>query len=556
MKGDESDSAFLENMLDDPDIDVRLSAANALIRIERRQNRGLKWLDWVVIGGYALFMLSIGWFFLLKQKSTEDYLLGGRKVNPVFSGISLFATLLSTISYLAVPGETIKYGPVYVLLYIASIPVIYFVIGYGFIPFFMRLKITSAYEILEKPLGIGVRLFGSIIFILIRITWMALLIFLAAKTIVVMMDLDAGFIPLITAAAGLITLIYSSMGGLRAVVTTDVTQFSLLSLGAVLTIIFVTVKMGSPMEWFPTTWAPTWDRFIIFSADPHVRLTVLSTMISITVWWICTAGSDQMAIQRYIATRNAKSARHAFLINNFADISISVLLMLVGFALLSFFRMNPHLVGDGKSIIEDADFLFPHYIANLLPVGITGLVLAGLLSAAMSSLSSGINSTTTVVISDFIDRFNKNKSTGKNNLRTARYISVIIGLIVIVLSFLMEKVPGNIIEVSIKTNGLFVAPLFNLFFMALFIPFATPLGTIFGSVYGFYLGVLFAFWDVITGRPGLSFQWILPISLLGCLVFSIIFSLLLSGIKKLGVKIACSVILNIPLVVIYFILSS
>ncbi len=183
------------------------------------------------------------------------------------------------------------------------------------------------------------------------------------------------------------------------------------------------------------------------------------------------------------------------------------------------------------------------------------IVVAGLLSAAMSSISSGINSIATVVTSDFIDRLDMHKDTEKHRMRTARYISIIVGVIVILLSFLMDRVPGNIMEVTTKTNGLFIAPLFNLFFMALFIPFATPFGVIFGSIYGFYTGFLFAFWDVITGGPGLSFQWIYPVSLLGCVVFSIFFSLLPTKGKRSAVQVFWCVMSVIPLVVCYVLLT-
>ncbi|MCE5251495.1 sodium/solute symporter [bacterium] len=531
------------------------NAADARIHEERGEYRGLRWPDWIVIAGYIAFMLGIGLFYLHRQKNTEDYLLGGRKIHPVASGISLFATMISTISYLAYPGEVIRHGPTVLLLYIASLPVIYLIMGYGLIPLLMRLPVTSAYEILEKPLGTGVRLFGSAIFVLTRLAWMALLIFLAAKSMVVMVNGKTELIPIIITVVGVVTLIYSSMGGLRAVVVTDVAQFFILAAGAMLTMLFVTVAMGGPLTWFPTSWAPNWDSFVVFSIDPHVRVTVVGSMVFTIVWWVCTAGADQMAIQRYLSTRDVRAARRAFFTNNCADITITVLLGLVGFALLGFFRGNPHLVGDGKSITGDTDFLFPHYIANFLPVGVSGLVVAGLLSAAMSSLSSGINSTATVVVSDFIDRFRKRTDSEIHHVKIARYISIAAGVIVILTGTCMEKVPGNIMEVTSKTNGLFVAPLFSLFFMALFVPFATPFGAVFGSIYGWCCGGFFAFWDVITGQPGLSFLWILPVSLACSILFGMLFSMVPSRGKSWKVISVWSLALLVPPVTTYVILS-
>ncbi len=150
--GDESDIPLLEQLLDDPDMDVRVSAANALLRIERRDFRGLRWLDWGIIVLYALAMLGIGWYFSRRQKTSEEYLVGKRQVNSYVAGISLYASFLSTISYLAIAGEIIKHGPLIAIIHFFCFPIIYGITGYFLIPFFMKLPITSAYEIIEKPL--------------------------------------------------------------------------------------------------------------------------------------------------------------------------------------------------------------------------------------------------------------------------------------------------------------------------------------------------------------------------------------------------------------------
>ncbi len=184
ITGNNSDIPLLEKLLDDPEMDVRVSAANAILRIERREFRGLRWLDWTVIFTFALSMLGIGWYFSKRQKTSEEYLVGSRNVNSFISGISLFASFLSTISYLAIVGEVIKHGPLVMVIHIVSFPVVYFITAYLFIPFFMKLPITSAYEIIGKPLGNKVRLTGSIIFLLTRFMWMALLIYLTSKALV------------------------------------------------------------------------------------------------------------------------------------------------------------------------------------------------------------------------------------------------------------------------------------------------------------------------------------------------------------------------------------
>jgi len=491
---------------------------------ERLEHRRLVLLDWLAIGAYGAGMLAIGWLASRKTKTSEDYLLGGRKLNPSAVGLSLFATLISTISYLAVPGEIIKHGPVF-LAYIAAIPIIYVVTGYLLIPYIMRLPVTSAYEILESVLGIEVRLLGSIIFLLTRLVWMGLIIFASTRAMVAMLGLAPETALYLGVGMSLVTVVYTSTGGLRASVVAGAVQTLVLLGGAVVSVFYVTYEMGGVRSWWPTEWASNWDVQPFFSFDPHVRATVLGMVITTVVWWVCTAGSDQMAIQRYLSTRDARSARRAFLVNNCADVFTTLALAFLGFALLAFFRSHAAALPAEYNLVTNADYLFPYFIVNVLPAGLGGLVIAGLLAAAMSSLSAGFNSCCSVVTVDLIDRFREQKSAAERHLRMMRYISVAVGLITIGLSLLMGRVSGNLVEMANKTTNLFVAPLFCLFFMAMFVPFATAFGTFSGAVYGLAAGVLVGYWDQLTGGAVLSWTWITPASLMASIVAGCVFSL-------------------------------
>ncbi|MBT4483101.1 MAG: hypothetical protein HOC71_05430, partial [Candidatus Latescibacteria bacterium] len=268
------------------------------------------------------------------------------------------------------------------------------------------------------------------------------------------------------------------------------------------------------------------------------------------VLWLCIAGSDQIAIQRFLSTRDIKAARKSFKTTMYAIAGINLVLMFVGFALINYYRTYPHFIPDGKNLVADVDFLFPHFIVSYLPVGITGLVIVGLVAAAMSSLSSGINSTAAVIVTDIVPYVRKKMNERKNNVSFTRLISLIIGILVVIASSLVGKVPGNIMEVTGKTVNLFQAPLFNLFFMAIFVPFATPLGTIAGVFYGLTVAVLISFWDVLTGNPGFSFLWIMPIPLAVGIIFGIIFSFIPSRGKKMSTQLAWFAGMILPLIVI------
>ena len=535
--------------------EIHVAAANALLRIDRRDFRGLGWLDWLVVAVYGAFMLGVGWYYSRRQTNTEEYFLGSRSLGSFVIGISLYATLLSTISYLAVPGELVKHGPGILVWGLLGTPLIVVCCGFFLIPVFMKLPITSAYELLEGRLGIGVRLTAAVIFILTRLVWMALLIYLAAKAVVVMVGWPESTTPTVVMVAGAVAVLYTALGGLRAVVITDVIQFVILFAGGLITMAMVTMDIGLG-GWIPTSWAPHWDQVPVFDWNPAVRVTVIGSILSGAVWTIFTYGSDQVAIQRYLATRDTKAARRALYINIGAGVAVSVLLAGLGFSVLGFFQTHPHAIADGKDLLADADFLFPHFIANYLPHGLAGLVIAAMFAAAMSSLDSGINSIVTVFHVDFLGRFRRRKLRKEHSLKLARALVLGIGIAVVLLSAPVGNVPGNITEVTNKTNGLFVAPLFGLFFMCLFVPFSTPFGAIVGAVYGFSFAFLWAFWDILTGGPSLSFQWIYLLPFLVHVLVGSAASLLPMQGRSWRFLLLCSLAAGAPIAIVFLLLSS
>ena len=534
--GKSAHAPVLLDLLGVSDADLRIAAGYGACRADRRSPRQMSPIDWAVIVAYGLGMLGVGWYYWRRTANTEDYLLGGRNMRPMAVGLSLFATLLSTISYLALPGEMIQNGPMF-LCVLLGYPLIFLTVGYLIIPKIMSLRITSAYEILETRLGLTVRILGSSTFLLLRLLWMAVIIYATAGTILVpLMGLDASATPYVCAVMGIVTVIYTSMGGLRAVVLTDVIQTAILFGGAILAIVLISIfslqHLGGPFAWWPTNWPSHWpEPEPIFAFDPFTRVSVLAAALALYTWWICTSCSDQMAIQRYLATRDAKAARKVVFVSVFTDACVVVLLNVLGLALLGFFRAQPHLLGADQMIMADADKLFPRFIAIGLPVGVSGLVVAGLLAAAMSSLSSGINSSCSVVSVDFIDRFRRRagRVVETDHVRLAKYISVFVGAAVVVLSTFVCLVKGNLLEIGYKVVNLLVVPLAGLFIMALFVRWSTAFGTIVGAGAGLAVAAAIHYWEEITGNPGISFLLAMPVALIVQMAVGMIVSILPIG---------------------------
>ncbi|NLF08030.1 MAG: sodium/solute symporter [Pirellulaceae bacterium] len=519
--GGDAELPLLTRLLDSGDADLRAAAANALLRIDRRVPHRLGFLDLAVIALYALGMLSVGWYYSRRMKTQEQYLLGDRKMRPLMVGLSLFAALISSLSYLAYPGEIIKYGPMIISM-VLGYPLVALVVGWWIIPYIMQLKVTSAYEILETRLGGGCRTLGSLLFLSLRLLWMSVIIFASAdKVVVPLLGLAPWTTPLVCVIMAAVAIAYTSMGGLKAGVLTDVIQTAILMTAAVVTVITITVSLGGVGAWWPGSWHPHWPEPTYFPKleyDPNARITMFGTILAIFIWFLCTAVSDQIAVQRYLATRDAKAARSALCISLAADFVVFAILACVGMGLLAFFQASPHLLPDNQTVLGDSDRLFSHFILIGFPVGLSGLVVAGLLSCALSSLSAGINSTCSVIAVDIIDRLRgKGKAGGAadaGRVRQLKLISLLVGLAVVALSLLVNMVPGNLLEICYKVVNLFVAPLAGLFFLALFVPWARGFGALVGAACGLAVVVAINYWQEITGTPGISFLWGMPLSLI------------------------------------------
>ena len=210
-------------------------------------------------------------------------------------------------------------------------------------------------------------------------------------------------------------------------------------------------------------------------------MTVFNICLMNLCWQVCTAGSDQMAIQRYLSVKDVRSVQHSYTISLVSSGSIMALLAVVGVMVMAYFSVHPQLLPAGQDIHSAADILFPTFIRIGLPTGITGLIAAALMAAAISSLSSGLNSVSSVIMEDVLKRLPSCKGR-EFSLRTTKWISALVGLLVLGTSFLVGYVQGNLLDVTIKLVNLVVAPLFVLFFLALFVPAANDRGAVIGGL--------------------------------------------------------------------------
>ena len=472
-------------------------------------DHGLETLDYAVLGLYLLFTFGIALWFGRKQHNTEDFFLGGRRMPWFAVGLSILATLMSTISYLAVPGEMIRRGIGYFTGYIA-IPFSMIVVLRLFVPFFMRLRMTSAYEYLERRFNYSVRLIAAVLFIMMRLGWMSMVVYLASMAVDTMKGDDLAWPPgpdiyWWIALVGFFAAIYTTVGGIKSMIWTDVLQFLLMLAGVLLAIGYVVYATGTgPVSWWETAAAKATghEPAPFFTLDLTVRVTVVTAVMNMFFWTISTHGSDQVVLQRYFSTNSLGAALRSYLVNVTAEVTMLLLLAFSGLALLAFYLENPGLLPAGTDAMKMGDTLFTHFLSHQLPAGVAGLIMAGFLCDAMQTLESGVNAITAVATTDIIERLGWNKRWRLSNLAVARIITLAISLVVTLIAYqiaykaIVEK--EQIIDMMPKFFNMFLGPLAGLFFIGMFLPWASARSAVPAVLCGLTLSWLWSWWKEIV----------------------------------------------------------
>ena len=484
---------------------------------------GLQPLDYLVVLVYLAAVLLTGWYFSREQKEGDDYFVAGRQMPWLAVGLSIVATLLSTVTYLAFPGELIQHGLAMCIGWL-SLPIAFVIINFLWIPFIMRLGVTSIYEYLQMRFGLTARWMAVVLFVFIlRMLWMATIVLTASRAVAqITFDSVPGVVYwaptpdqwtlVLLLAVGLLATVYTMLGGIKAVIWTDVAQFIALFAGIVLTLIFVAIRTGTgPIEWLQTTVQGAGHEFPpLASWDITVRNTILFTTLNAIFWYSCTFIADQVAVQRYLTTSSVEAAVRGNIVNFFGDWIVMMLLALCGMALLTYY-LDPQYQTEIVKGISDprhpdaADHTFPHFIAHGLPVGVSGLVVAALFAVAMSSLDSGMNSVSAVITIDVFKRLRPDCS-ARSELKLARVITLVTGIVCTAVALLMFNIPENynIIGLTARTFNCALGPLGGLFVAGMFLPHVSEKAAVIGTSFGLAVALTTAWWAEAMWWLGLT----------------------------------------------------
>jgi SSS family solute:Na+ symporter len=433
----------------------------------------LETFDYAMVAAYLLVTLGIVVWASRRQKDTEDFFLGNRRLPWLAVGLSIMATLLSSLTYVGLTGEVVKNGIAGFMMQMAILPAALIVIPV-FIPFFMRLRFTSAYEYLEHRFDYRTRLVGGALFLLLRTGWVSLVMYTGSLALA---EMTGWNLYVVIFALGVFATLYTAFGGLEGVVWTDVLQSLMLFGGAAAIVIYVWLDTGEgPLAWWQAAGnysaahtQPEW-----FSLDPTKRMTLGTALIAGFFWQICTHCSDQVVLQRYASTPSLAAARNSYITNMIAVLAITSLLMISGLALLHFYVRHPEHLPAGTKPVEVGDKLMPHFFAHQLPLGFGGLILANFLCDAMQTLVSGVNSVTAVASQDVLEHSRWARHKVHNRLATARLLTFGLGMTTTLIALgaarLAQGSGMNIFDLMPPAFNVFLGPLGALFLIGLFLP--------------------------------------------------------------------------------------
>ena len=428
------------------------------------------YLNTLVLVIYFILLLCIGYFFSKRQKSTNDYFKGGGRVPWWAAGLSIFGTALSAITFMAIPAKAYSTNWAYIWLN-AGILLVAPLIIYFLIPIYRKLNVTSAYHYLELRFNVILRLIGSISFILFQIGRMAVILFLPALAINVVTGIN---IYTCVLSMGLLSLFYTLIGGIEAVIWTDALQVIVLIGGALLSLFFIITNVdGGFFEILNS--GLKFDKINAFNMaldfnKPTFWVVIFGGYFSSLATYAC----DQTMVQRYLTTADKNGAIKSLLTNMWLSIPATLLFFFVGTSLFVFFRQHPETMNFS---LTNGDSIFPWYIVKELPNGVVGLLISGILAAAMSSVSSSINSAATSYCEDIHFRFwNPIKK-----LKLARIATLLIGILgTSAALFMAEFEIKSLWDVFQKVLGLIIGSMSGLFILGIFFKRANSMGALIG----------------------------------------------------------------------------
>ena len=462
--------------------------------------QGFTSLDHAVVAIYLILVVGMGAAFVRGQRSTEDYFLAGRSMPWLPVGISIFASLFSAISLLGSPGWVYDHD-VTLGLTLVTIPMVTPVVVWVILPFFHRLKVFTAYEYLERRFSPPVRLASGILFLFQRGSYLAVVIYAPSLVLSTATGIELKWTILMI--GGLATF-YTLLGGMKAVIWTDVVQACVLLGGLILVVGVLVSRIEGGVAEIIEVGTQQGPFRVELSWGDWATVSLGAVLINGIFVNLSQYGPDQITLQRYLTTPDVRSGRNAMIFNALLTIPVGSILLFIGGALYVFYLKNPARLGS----VSTGDAMLPHFVIHELPAGVSGVFIAAMFAAAMSTIDSAINSLSTSSMKDFYERYLGRNKSERSLLNVSRFFTVLWGGCATLLALYIQYFQ-NILSASKTLAGLFSGSLLGVFMLGLLTVRATAMGALTGALVGFVVVASIVAWT------SASFLWYAPT---GCVV--------------------------------------
>jgi len=415
--------------------------------------------DIVVLLIYVVGVVAFGCYFVRKSRDTEHFMAAGRSLPGWAVGLSIFGTYVSSISFLALPGKAYdaNWNP---FAFSLSLPLACWVGVRWFVPYYRASGEVSAYHALERRFGPWARTYAVVCYLLTQAVRMGAIMFLVALALGRLLHWDA--VPIILATGVLVTL-YTLLGGIEAVIWTDVVQSIVLAGGAVACAVLLLLRMPEgPGQLFAI--AAQHGKFSLGSFRPDLTQATFWVVLLYGLFQnLNNFGIDQSYIQRYITARSDAAARRSLWLGGLLYVPISALFFFIGTALFSYYTARPERLPAGLTPEE----VFPHFIVHGLPPGVTGLLLAAVFAAAMSSVDSSLNCSATLILRDVYQRYFRPHAGERESMRVLHVSTLVFGAVGTAIAVVLAVAGGNerTLDLWWKLSGIFAGALLGLFLL-------------------------------------------------------------------------------------------
>ena len=418
-------------------------------------------IDFIVFLAFTLGVVVFGCSFFKKGSSAEEFTSAGHSIPGWVVGMSIFATYVSSISYIGYPGKAFA-ADWNAFVFSLSIPIASYFAAKYFVPFYRKSGSVSAYTFLEEKFGAWARLYASACYLLTQIARMGSILYLLAVPMYILMGWDMHTVIILTSIG---IIIYSMMGGLKAVIWADAIQGIILIGGALLCLAILMFSMPEgPMQTFELAInSPEGNKF---------SLGAFTSDLTTSTFWVCLIygifinlqnyGIDQNYVQRYHAAKTDKDAKFSALFGGYLLIPVSALFFLIGSALYSYYQAG--VAPLPAEIQAKPDYVFPYFIVNGLPIGLRGLLIASIFAAGMSTVSTSVTSAATILLTDYVRPFFLKTRRQKLELAIVRLSSFGVGILGACVAIAMLSVE-SIIDAWWTLSSIFSGGMLGLFLL-------------------------------------------------------------------------------------------